>query len=562
MEMPVQDASPAPTETEPPRSKPHRKGKKIVIFADGTGSAYSAQETNIWRLYSALDKRFKPDGSQQIARYLPGVGTSSNRIIRAIDGATGFGVPANVCKLYRFLCWNWKPGDEIYLFGFSRGAFTVRTLASMVAMQGLMPRRIDGRDIGTSEMKRNAAAAWRAYRRLTAPLVKEGASVWNPRNWQMNPLIEVVRSLRDGVVGLKRWALGQEQHETVLKAVQDRTEGTEPVAPPRSVPVRFMGLFDTVEAYGVPVEQLRRFIDRVIWPIQFRNRRCSAVVQKVRHALSLDDERLTFHPIRFDQSVRDDGTTGPETQELWFAGVHSDVGGGYADNAVSLDPLVWMIDEAELQELEFDGIVTGPYRRGPYPQALIHNSRAGLANIYRYAPRTLQGGKMNGGPPVVHHSALSKMQVGADGYAPLGLPGDFRVYGPGTQRWSGLADNGMSRDIGALEHVRRLTDWRRRTNWMTILCILGLILLPFLQDRLDSPRPIDPALLSRIEWLIGGLLPGWAYSWVVALANWWFLSVPLILAVVAIYYTNQWLADRIKDWAGRIWPTGSGRSSP
>jgi hypothetical protein len=323
-----------------------------------------------------------------------------------------------------------------------------------------------------------------------------------------------------------------------------------------------MGLFDTVEAYGVPVEQLRRFIDRVIWPIQFRNRRCSMVVQKVRHALALDDERLTFHPIRFDQSERDDGSTGPDTQELWFAGVHSDIGGGYADSAVSLDPLVWMKEEAELQELEFDEVTIGRHQRGRYPQALIHDSRAGLANIYRYAPRPVQGGKAHGGPPVIHHSALAKMEVGADGYAPLGLPGDFRVYPQGPQRWAGIAENGMLRDIGAVEHVRRLTAWRRRTNWMTIGFILGLVALPFLHSYVANPKPIDPKILGWIEWGIGGLLPGWAYSWVVALASWWFLSLPLILAVLAIYYTNEWLADRIKDWARRIWPVRQGRSSP
>ena len=129
----------------PPLTPPLR-GKKIVIFADGTGNSFTTQESNVWRLYSALDKTEKSGRTPielQLARYIPGVGTSSNRVLRLIDGATGIGVPSNVRKLYRFLCWNWQPGDEIYLFGFSRGAFTVRTLAGFMSYVNLVAKDHD-----------------------------------------------------------------------------------------------------------------------------------------------------------------------------------------------------------------------------------------------------------------------------------------------------------------------------------------------------------------------------------------------------------------------------------
>lgn len=515
-------------------------GKKIMVFADGTGSAFSSRESNVWRLYQALDKQEKPSGLMQIARYMPGVGTSSNRLIRALDGATGFGVPSNVRKLYRFLCWNWEPGDEIYVFGFSRGAFTVRTLASMVAMQGLMPQVINGRNVRKAEMKRNTAGAWRAYRRETAPLWKNGKLM-------MNPVIEGLRRVRDGLVRVKRSLLRQDQHATVLEMQgPERRRG--------AVHVRFMGVFDTVEAYGMPLEWLREYFNWWIWPIQFRNTKCSPVVQKVRHALALDDERLTFDPLRFDQSARDDGLAGPETQELWFAGMHSDVGGGYPDNAVSLDPLIWMADEAAAQEVQFDDMIIGRHKRGRYPQALIHDSRAGFANLYRYAPRRIAGGAAHEGSPVVHHSAVTKMKIGADGYAPLGLPGDFRVL-PATPRgWSAVHPNGMIRDIGAVEKVRRLIGWRKATNWMTILCVIGLLALPFLRGWLGEPIRLSPKVQGWTEWAIGGLLPGWAYSWVLAVMDYWVISVPLILGIWVIYRVNQSLADMIRDWAQRIWP--------
>jgi len=105
--------------------------KKIVVFADGTGNAFTTQESNVWRLYQALDQS-APD---QIARYIPGVGTSGVKLFALLDGATGIGVPSNVRKLYRFLCWNWNMGEEIYMFVFSRGAFTIRMLIGLIDSQ-------------------------------------------------------------------------------------------------------------------------------------------------------------------------------------------------------------------------------------------------------------------------------------------------------------------------------------------------------------------------------------------------------------------------------------------
>ncbi|MHC2345521.1 phospholipase effector Tle1 domain-containing protein [Bradyrhizobium barranii] len=135
--------------------------RKLVLFADGTGNAFTAQESSVWRLYEALDHT-QPD---QIAHYIKGVGTAGWAPLAAIDGATGIGVPSNVRKLYRFLCWNWREGDEIYIFGFSRGAFTARTLAALIASQGLVPAEIKGEPVSHAEMERNAMSAWREYRK-------------------------------------------------------------------------------------------------------------------------------------------------------------------------------------------------------------------------------------------------------------------------------------------------------------------------------------------------------------------------------------------------------------
>src|SRR3954447_11264910 len=136
--------------------------KKIVVFADGTGNAFTVQESNVWRLYQALDQT-QPD---QIAHYIRGVGTSGFKPLALLDGATGFGVPSNVRKLYEFISWNWEDGDEIYMFGFSRGAFTIRTLTGLIESEGLLPASFR-KNVSRAEMRRNVAKAWRSYRLKT-----------------------------------------------------------------------------------------------------------------------------------------------------------------------------------------------------------------------------------------------------------------------------------------------------------------------------------------------------------------------------------------------------------
>jgi uncharacterized protein (DUF2235 family) len=530
----LQDAASPPTETQLPKT-----GKRIVIFADGTGSAYSLQESNIWRLYNALDKRLKPDELQQIARYIPGVGTSTNQILRLLDGATGFGVPSNVRELYRFLCWNCGPNDEIYLFGFSRGAFTVRALAGMISMQGLMPREINGRKVGAAEMKRNASGAWRAYRTETAPLVAKGGSVYNPMHWQMNPLISLVRAARDSIIWAKRKLMRQMQHADVQAA-------QPPEIARGQVKVRFMGVYDTVEAYGIPVAELARAVNVLIWPFQFRNQFCSPIVQTVRHALALDDERLTFHPIRFDQRPRPDGKPGPETRELWFAGMHSDVGGGYPDNAVALDPLVWMADEARAAGLNFDDTLIERYREGRYPQALIHNSRAGLASFYRYAPRHTDHPEANGAQPVLHGSAVAKMQHGANGYIPLILPEAFE----------GLNGNGtpepvpMQRDNKAYARVRKVIHWRRTTNLITIVLLLALAVQLYRSLLASCSAAGGDWCAAKAPF---GLLVDIGWSWSDFLTGYWPSILILLGGVWVVHLFNQTMADTIKDHSRRLW---------
>jgi uncharacterized protein (DUF2235 family) len=532
---------------------PPRRGKKIVIFTDGTGNSFTTQESNVWRLYGALDKTEKSGVTPielQLAHYIPGVGTSANRVLRLIDGATGIGVPSNVRKLYRFLCWNWQPGDDIYLFGFSRGAFTARTLAGMIRWQGLMPLMIDGRAVTDAEMKRNAKRAWEAYRAKTAPLWDQGL--------KMAPWIGALRWLRDRAITAKRRILRQPTHAEVLEGRDPRLRPALGEDVPEDekggeVCIRYMGLFDTVEAYGFPFAGLRELWSWLLWPIIFRNRVCARIVIRADHVLALDDERKTFHPLQFDQT--DAGTPKAPTlvRETWFAGMHSDVGGGYPDDAVAMDPLLWIMDAAAEEGLRFAEGARDSFDRRRYPRAVIHDSRAGLASSYRYQPRPKPGGKEHGpGAPVLHRSVLQKIRTGADGYAPLLLPEQPSVCdGPPSHDGCGPAP--MAREAGFDAATRRLIGWRVRANRALISFAVLLVALPLgpildrggLRGLGSGIVEVGKAWWSAIGMNLRPLLALYCEIWPWAL---------VLLAVIAgLWWLGGTLQGRIKDQALRVW---------
>ena len=116
-----------------------RKPKNIVLLSDGTGnSSAKLLKTNVWRVYESLDL---DDPSVQVACYDDGVGTSSFKPLQLLGGAVGVGLKRNVLRLYRFLCEHYDPGDRIYAFGFSRGAFTIRVLVALICNQGIIKTR-------------------------------------------------------------------------------------------------------------------------------------------------------------------------------------------------------------------------------------------------------------------------------------------------------------------------------------------------------------------------------------------------------------------------------------
>jgi uncharacterized protein (DUF2235 family) len=371
--------------------------KNIVLLSDGTGnSAASLFKTNVWRLYQLLDLS---NPERQVAFYDDGVGTSSFKLFAALGGIFGFGLKRNVIAIYSFCCRNYQPGDRIYCFGFSRGSFTIRIVAGMIASQGLVAYHDREADLALF-----AADAYRRYRRrFTGGIPK-----------YLGKMGIDLRDIRDAVI--RQWR--KLTHRPVEAPAVDVES------------IHFVGIWDTVDAYGGPIQEMTRAIDYWIWPLSMPDQFMSAKVLRACHAMSLEDERDAFTPVIWDQRYvrakavvagrekndwlfdidydpRGEAAKAAEppphlrTQlpaidqqrisQVWFVGVHADVGGGYPQNGLAYVTLDWMLDRAQAYGLNYS-----PGQRASIidpqvnPGDKLNDSRKGLAAYYRYKPRNLK----------------------------------------------------------------------------------------------------------------------------------------------------------------------------
>jgi uncharacterized protein (DUF2235 family) len=144
-----------------------------------------------------------------------------------------------------------------------------------------------------------------------------------------------------------------------------------------------------------PIDELKRGVDWVLWPMQFGDLILSPRVKRACHALSLDDERNTFHPILWDEvaeskMVAEGKVVAGRITQVWFAGVHSNVGGGYPEDQLSLVSLEWMMGEAIANGLALDSTAVEQVCVAKSPYARLYDSRTGVASYYRYAPRQIE----------------------------------------------------------------------------------------------------------------------------------------------------------------------------
>jgi uncharacterized protein (DUF2235 family) len=391
-------------------------GRNLVVFCDGTSNEVGTDHTNVLKLYRLCDR-----SDAQLAFYDPGVGTGGmasdwnplSENVRLLLGlATGWGIDANILQAYDFLCQNYRDDDRIFLFGFSRGAYTARAVAGMIQMVGLLhPEQANLTGYGLTAYKSAA------------------------------------RQDRLGIAGRFQRDLDS-----------------------RHVPVHFLGVWDTVASVLVPRP------DRLYLPTleTLPYTRSNPSVRAFRHALAIDERRSMFRPLEWrpDQQFRSHPFEGPaavaqDAQTLWFAGTHCDVGGGHpeAESAPAKFALRWMAREAQahglfLREPLFGHVVEGkplPGGRDRYARpdatAPLHNSLRSFWPMFEIVPKPgrhrrfptpsrwpyLPLGEPRGieAGASLHSSVIERIE--STDYRPVNLPAAYAVVGdavsaPATRR--------------------------------------------------------------------------------------------------------------------------------
>jgi uncharacterized protein (DUF2235 family) len=302
---------------------------RIAIFCDGTWNSPTIEEpTSVHKLHHTL---ISDPAQGQVSAYFKGIGTDErfNGPVRKFfnkwgGGIFGWGLDAKVKQTYQFIAQVYQPGDEIYLFGFSRGAFTARSVGGMIRKCGIV--------MDTSPDGINAA--FKLYR------------MPGKRNHPDKPHI-----LRERRALSPEFATSQEDLDW-------RNDGSE------LVNIAYIGVWDTVGARGVPVA-LFGFVAS-LWNKQykFHDMALSSLVRSARHALAVDERRLFYRPAKWDnlddqggKTGLNKGDTGPtrKYQQVWFVGTHSVVGGSARVQQLSAFPLQWIYEGATVLKQK-DGV--------------------------------------------------------------------------------------------------------------------------------------------------------------------------------------------------------------
>lgn len=341
----TQEAAPSPArlwsktvdrrnqQSAPLRTQP----KRLIICADGTWDSPqrtrggTSASSNVWRLYQLVSPH-DATGTPQLAYYHAGVGTGGF-VDRILGGGCGLGIERNIVDCYRFIVDHYLPGDELYLFGFSRGAYTVRSLAGLIRNSGIInPTKTRG------QLDQRISEAYALYR-SRAP---DATPVAN-------------------------------------RAVDFRFNYSHP-----DCKITCIGVWDTVGALGIPVGALGKIS---AYFHGFHDVTLSTWVERAFHAVAVDERRRPFVPTLWEQQfgARERGQV---LEQVWFTGVHADVGGGYEERGLADLTLRWMINRVTATcpiELDMPPVALA----APSPIALHDSLSFGyrLLDLFRTPPR-------------------------------------------------------------------------------------------------------------------------------------------------------------------------------
>ena len=314
--------------------------KNILVFADGTGQQGGKNpDTNVYKVFRMVENRTE----RQIAFYDKGLG--SNWSGNVFGNAFGWGISKNILECYHFIFENYNAGDSIFLFGFSRGATTVRSLSGFIHMFGMLPKS-------------------------RPELIQKAYDIY-----QIRDKVQREEKAADFV---------RRYHNMWCR-------------------ITFVGVWDTVAALGVPYRWLSLLVDKIpLFQHTFHSLSLSESVLHARHALAIDDERKTFHPTLWEKKLTKPDQT---LKQVWFLGSHTDVGGGYDEQALADISLIWMLQEATDKGLLI--YAGNNVKLAPDPDGFLHDSRGTrLTKLYKKMSRHWD--EKEHGIPLIHESVLMR----------------------------------------------------------------------------------------------------------------------------------------------------------
>lgn len=334
--------------------------KRLIVCCDGTWNTPDQTDreevapTNVVKIARAIAAQ-APDGTPQIVFYHEGVGTGGGAE-RLTGGAFGAGLSKLIQDAYSFLVHNYHEGDELYFFGFSRGAYAVRSAVGLIRNCGIL-RKLHADRI---------PEAYTLYRRDDAAAEPDGP---------------------DAVAFIRNFS--------------------------REVRIKFIGVWDTVGALGVPGHVLRH-LTRERW--EFHDVRLSRIVDNAYHALAIDEQREPFKPALWEQQEQ---APNQKLAQVWFAGVHCNVGGGYEDSGLSDLAFVWMQEKAAACGLAFEQEYLDR-RIHPNPLGELRDSKSGFFDFTGEYVRPI--GRGRNAQEAVHPSTIERLQTASNpAYRPENL---------------------------------------------------------------------------------------------------------------------------------------------
>ncbi|KAI1797950.1 hypothetical protein LXA43DRAFT_982756 [Ganoderma leucocontextum] len=351
-----------------------RVHKRIIVCCDGTWQdALDADQrwkyTSIIRLARAInhvDERYTPP-IHQVVFYQPGIGTE-NLYDRIVDGVTGANLASKVEEAYGFIAQNYYPGDEIFLFGFSRGAYTARMVGMFIGAIGVLDRtQMDHfAKIFLAYQKRGKAKHPEEIQQLDAQLAP-----WTDPNG----------------LGKTRAAINSEGFS-----------------------VKVIGVFDTVGSVGLP-EELTLRSEKLRNIFGFPDHVLGSHVERAYHAMAINETRKDFNVAKFEQTPSG-RSKGQVLKQCWFTGSHCDVGGGYEEHDLLEMTFNWMVANIEdALSLDFEYILSLPKPDKPWGTQPPHNPLVGIYSVAESIQRTLPTETNDVTHEVIHSSVLEQASV-------------------------------------------------------------------------------------------------------------------------------------------------------